>query len=404
MSKPNKQPPPIPKQLDQPSVKSLKETSVVNPEIGGSTLTPISQKRPLKSTLSAPSQAGISRTELPKSEISKSQELSVQKSINEAVQEKSLPENASVLADKDWEKTKLKSSEQNQRLVLGFKNDKMNEGKTVMSSSIDPIRLNESQSQNRSSVEHKTSYKCFEGQKPTPPPRKVSKVADKRPVIPPRKHHNVLSEVSVEGTSSNGINKGDADLSKLVPHGHKHDAKSMHPLPFHTELTDTKVKECQKGLEEKNLDSNRIGPSQEWIGGAKPDGLGDVLQINENILSQSKRSFKSRTLKELIEMKCEREAVNLLEYPYTVVVCLSSCFSCIHTHPLFLHFCKILFFAHYFFLVFTLKTHYLPVLGDFQLLGFVKTHFIIYYRMEVGIFHFFSQRGMLRSLVVTGTS
>ena len=175
-------------------------------------------------------------------------------------------------------------------------------------------------SKNESIVHEKTelSYKPMEIKKPVPPPRSMEKNTEKRPLIPPRKRRSVSCEVGDAGTVGRDLTEDKSGTSYSIPGAYKPMPKPKPPLPPHrTELRDVnETKKYSEGKESGVKDVNLVPNEREE----------DSWKTEKEKLKTFSTKFHSRSLTQLIEMKCSKEGVVLSEFPYTSQVKIRSLF------------------------------------------------------------------------------
>ena len=345
VTKPTKEPPPIPVRSDQPSEASIGASQLSSGNVLGS----FTSKKPLKPTLSAPPSKVVTKTEVLNPELpasltaSKSQEFSTKTPSNVGKDTNAV--NSVTFTHATLEQIKLKSLERKQRLTDSAKdNDEVtrfdiktgkgppkppersdrtvaipapNTGPSATSTprpicevSHDNIVASTTEAMAR--IQNEAVVKNVEVLKPAPPPRRIEKPTENRPVIPPRKRRSVSCEASQDKNPDTDIPKA---TSNSIPGAYKPITKPKPSLPPRSELHN--IDEACK-VTEGNTHVAGMNDLTESKGSAiKSEDVNDRSLKMENGLLKSKAKFTPRSVKQLIEMKCEKEHVQLCEYPYT---------------------------------------------------------------------------------------
>ena len=343
LTKPAKQPPPIPVRSDHTG-EDANNSSNIDQQSGGNTQALFANKKPLKSVLSAPSpERGASgELEKPDMKASKSQEFSGGPSYNTTGKESMIQ-----IAPTDLKEIKLKSLERKQRVEMSAKgkddnNKESSKAEVIRSVPIPPARTDrtvskiapsvtvavppasqssevcskdEVESMNMISDQVKTGavVSIAKKQKPAPPPRKIEKdAAEKKPNVPPRKRRSVVSEVKDESAGDTGTNQEKLSSSVTVPCSKKPVTMLKPSLPPRS-----------RGSSGTEGGKDTKGP--EAISEANELSIGDSMQTPGSPVQSIKLednlkhipTFTPRSVKQLIEMKCNLERVDLSEYPYS---------------------------------------------------------------------------------------
>ena len=337
LKKPTKQPPPIPVRSDRTG-EHTNNGNNIDQQSGVNTQALFVNKKPLKSVLSAPSpeRATSGELKMPDLKASKSQELSGGPSCNTPAKESMIQ-----IAPTDLKEIKLKSLERKQRLEMPAKEKDDNDKESskvvaIKSAPIPPARTvskippstsiavlpapqtsevcnkYEAESTNMITDKVKTGavVTSVEKQKPAPPPRRSDKdAAEKKPVIPPRKRRSVLSEVKDENAGDMGTNQ---ERLGSIPGNAKPVATPKPSLPRRSRG----ISATESGKDTKG--SERVSEANELSKGDSvqtPDLLLQSTELEDHLKHNS--TFTPRSIKQLIEMKCNLERVDLAEYPYS---------------------------------------------------------------------------------------
>ena len=349
VTKPTKQPPPIPVRSDH-SAEHTNNSSFAGQQSAGNALSSFGDKKPLKSVLSAPLSETATNADLVRPELSssRSQEFAGRICDNSTGKGNASSTNTAQFGQIALDEIKQKSLERTQRMTMSAKDkgelckensaairtvpkppERTDKSVVVKTPSVAVALVPPSQRGKISSsdktesgnevtdqVETEVIIKSAERQKPAPPPRKIDRDAEKKPVIPPRKRRSVLNEVKDEKTADNIMHQEKSGLDCPVPSTFRPVAKPKPSLPPRS-VPSSSADEIGKGAKEiERVSGTSNALSTKGDSTQLPNSHAKSIKSEEK-MQVINTTFTPRSLNQLIEMKCNLEHVDLSEYPYS---------------------------------------------------------------------------------------